>query len=97
MGLVISKKIFHSKEASIYFDSESLDKKIKIVIKKKDYPLAVSRNKAKRWVREILKQHGLSKGFVVVVRSGFLDLGFHGVDGLIEGPLLNFKKSQEAL
>ena len=97
MGLVISKKIFHSKEASIYFDSESLDKKIKIVIKKKDYPLAVSRNKAKRWVREILKQHGLSKGFVVVVRSGFLDLGFHEVDGLIEGPLLSFKKSQEAL
>ena len=93
LGLVISKKIFHSKEASIYFDSESLEKKIKIVIKKKDYPLAVSRNKAKRWVREILKKHGLNKGFVVVVRSGFLDLGFHEIEQLIKEPLLGFKKS----
>ena len=93
LGLVISKKIFHSKEASIYFDSESLEKKIKIVIKKKDYPLAVSRNKAKRWVREILKKHGLNKGFVVVVRAGFLDLGFHEIDQLIKEPLLDFKKS----
>ena len=55
--------------------------------------MAVSRNKAKRWVREILKQHGLSKGFVVVVRSGFLDLGFHKIDQLIKEPLLGFKKS----
>ena len=97
LGLVISKKIFHSKEASIYFDSESLEKKIKIVIKKKDYPLAVSRNKAKRWVREILKQHGLNKGFVVVVRSGFLDLGFHEIEQLLKEPLLGFKKSSKAL
>jgi ribonuclease P protein component len=55
--------------------------------------LAVSRNKAKRWVREILKQYGLNKGFVVVVRSGFLDLGFHEIDQLIKEPLLGFKKS----
>ena len=55
--------------------------------------MAVSRNKAKRWVREILKQYGLSKGFVVVVRSVFLDLGFHKIDQLIKEPLLGFKKS----
>ena len=55
--------------------------------------MAVSRNKAKRWIREILKQHGLSKGFVVVVRTGFLDLGFHKIDQLIKEPLLGFKKS----
>ena len=59
--------------------------------------MAISRNKAKRWVREILKQYGLSKGFVVVVRSGFLDLGFHEIDGMIKDPLLDFKKLQEAL
>jgi ribonuclease P protein component len=59
--------------------------------------LAVSRNKAKRWVREILKQYSLSKGFVVVIRSGFLDLGFHEVDRLIKDPLMDFKKSQMAL
>ena len=54
--------------------------------------MAVSRNKAKRWVREILKKHDLNKGFVVVVRSGFLDLGFHKIDQLIKEPLLDFKK-----
>jgi len=59
--------------------------------------LAVSRNKAKRWVREILKQYSLSKGFVVVIRSGFLDLGFHEVDQLIKDPLMDFKKTQKAL
>jgi ribonuclease P protein component len=56
--------------------------------------LAVSRNKAKRWVREILKQHGLGEGFVVVVRSGFLDLGFHAVHRLVKDLLVDFKKSQ---
>ena len=55
--------------------------------------MAVSRNKAKRWVREILKKHGLNKGFVVVVRAGFLDLGFHEIDQLIKEPLLDFIKS----
>jgi len=59
--------------------------------------LAVSRNKAKRWVREILKQYSLGKGFVVVIRFGFLDLGFHEVDRLIKDPLMDFKKSQMAL
>ena len=59
--------------------------------------MAVSRNKAKRWVREILKKHDLNKGFVVVVRSGFLDLGFHEIDQLIKEPLLDFKKSWGAL
>ena len=97
LGLVISKKIFHSKEASIYFDSKSLEKKIKIVIKKKDYPLAVSRNKAKRWVREVLRKHSLGKGFVVVVRVGFLDLGFNEVNQLVKDSLVAFKKSQVAL
>ena len=29
----------------------------------------------------------------MVVRSGFLDLGFHKIDQLIKEPLLGFKKS----
>ena len=56
--------------------------------------MAVSRNKAKRWVREIFKKHGLGEGFVVVVRSGFLDLGFQGVCAITKDPLITFEKSQ---
>ena len=97
LGLLISKKISHSKEASIYFDSESLEKKIKIVIRKKDYPLAVSRNKAKRWVREIFRNHHLGQGFVVVIRSGFLDLGFQENSKQANQPLEDFKESQVSL
>ena len=59
--------------------------------------MAVSRNKAKRWVREVLKQYDLSKGFVVVVRVGFLDLGFNEVNRLVKDSLVAFKKSQVAL
>ena len=70
----------------------ALKKKIKIIIKKKDYPLAVSRNKAKRWVREIVKKYFEGQGFIVVVRSGFLDLGFQEVLELMTEPLVSFKK-----
>jgi len=59
--------------------------------------LAVSRNKAKRCVREVLRQHSLGKGFVVVVRVGFLDLGFNEVNQLVKDSLVAFKKSQVAL
>ena len=59
--------------------------------------MAVSRNKAKRWVREVLRQHSLGKGFVVVVRVGFLDLGFNEVNQLVKDSLVVFKKSQMAL
>jgi hypothetical protein len=48
-------------------------------------------------VREVLKQYDLSKGFVVVVRVGFLDLGFDEVNRLVKDSLVAFKKSQVAL
>ena len=54
--------------------------------------MAVSRNKAKRWVREIVKKHFEGQGFIVVVRSGFLDLGFQEVLELMTEPLVSFKK-----
>jgi ribonuclease P protein component len=54
--------------------------------------MAVSRNKAKRWVREIVKKHFEGRGFIVVVRSGFLDLGFQEVLELMTEPLVSFKK-----
>jgi len=33
----------------------------------------------------------------VVIRFGFLDLGFHEVDQLIKDPLMDFIKTQRAL
>ena len=54
--------------------------------------MAVSRNKAKRWVREIVKKYFEGQGFVVVVRSGLLDLEFQEVLELMAEPLVSFKK-----
>jgi hypothetical protein len=39
----------------------------------------------------------LGKGFVVVIRVGFLDLGFQKIYQSIKDPLIGFKKSQEVL
>ena len=37
------------------------------------------RNKIKRWIREIFHHSGLNGGYVVVVRFGFLEIGYRGV------------------
>ncbi|MBD63128.1 MAG: ribonuclease P protein component [Gammaproteobacteria bacterium] len=73
---MISKKIYQSSYASIYFDDARPNKKLKIIIKKKDYSLAVHRNKIKRWIREIFRHNYQSRGYVVVVKEGFLKMGF---------------------
>ena len=97
LGLAISKKIFHSQEVSIYFDSTALEQKIKIIIKKKDYPLAVTRNKTKRWLREVFREFGLGPGFVVVVRKGLFELGFKDIKDISRPHLVGFKKPPECL
>lgn len=52
----------------------------------------MTRNKAKRWVREIFGSRNLGKGFVVVIRIGFLELGFKGVSLDFDAALSQFKK-----
>lgn len=52
----------------------------------------MTRNKAKRWVREIFGSHNLGKGFVVVIRIRFLDLGFKGVSLDFNAVLSQFQK-----
>ena len=49
------------------------------MVKKKDYSLAVHRNKIKRWIREIFHQSGLNEGYVVVVRFGLLEMGYRNI------------------
>jgi ribonuclease P protein component len=91
--LSISKKIFQSKEVSIFFDKESPSKTLKIIIKKDQFPLAIKRNKAKRWVKEVFKKNKLGPGFLVVLRSGFLEKGFGYIDEGVSSVLQRFKKT----
>ncbi len=46
------------------------------MVKKKDYSLAVHRNRIKRWVRDIFQKNFLNRGYVVVIRAGFLEEGY---------------------
>ena len=41
--------------------------------------MAVHRNKIKRWIREIFHCSGLNGGYVVVVRFGFLEMGYRNI------------------
>ena len=41
--------------------------------------MAIHRNKIKRWIREVFRKSLLGEGFVVVVRRGFLEVGFKGI------------------
>ena len=49
------------------------------MVKKADYSLAVHRNKIKRWIREIFHHSDLNEGYVVVVRLGFLEMGYKNI------------------
>tara|TARA_B100000579_G_scaffold362657_1_gene320852 strand:+ start:188 stop:571 length:384 start_codon:yes stop_codon:yes gene_type:complete len=95
LGFVISKKIYHSGYASIFFDVESKNPKLKIVVKKKDYSLAIHRNKIKRWIREIFRKNLLGGGYVVVVRGGFLEVGFKNISFDFGLALDNFVNSSQ--
>ena len=41
--------------------------------------MAVHRNKIKRWIREIFHRSDLNGGYVVVVRFGFLEMGYRNI------------------
>ena len=95
MGLVISKKIYHSSFASIFYDEGCINSSLKIVVKKKDYSLAVHRNKIKRWVRDIFQQNTLNKGYVVVVRTGFLETGYKEIHNEFKYALEKFLTEEQ--
>ncbi len=65
------------------------------MVKKKDYSLAVQRNKIKRWVREIFNKNLLSYGYIVVVKPGFLEAGFENVSSDFQGAIDNFVNRQQ--
>jgi len=55
----------------------------------------VQRNKIKRWIREIFKKNLLSCGYVVVVRRGFLEVGFKSISSDFQVALDNFVNKQQ--
>jgi|TARA_X000001036_G_scaffold73248_2_gene64795 ribonuclease P protein component len=52
--------------------------------------LAVQRNKIKRWIREVFRRNLLNEGYVVVVKSGFLEMGFKNISSEFQAALDNF-------
>ena len=74
---------------------DSPNQKLKILVKKKDYSLAVQRNKIKRWIREIFNKNLLNNGYIVVVRRGFFETGFKNISSDFQTALDNFVKGQQ--
>ena len=72
-------KHFHtSKNLRIFFINDGAPK-LRIVVSKKNFKLAVTRNKIKRQVKEIFKNNGLllKKGsFVLIAYKSFVELSF---------------------
>ena len=65
------------------------------MVKKKDYSLAVHRNKIKRWVRDIFQKNTLNKGYVVVVRTGFMEIGYKGIHNEFKTALEKFLTEEQ--
>ena len=57
--------------------------------------MAVHRNKIKRWIREIFRRGMLSEGYIVVVRRGFLEVGFKSISYDFGLALDNFVNSSQ--
>jgi len=57
--------------------------------------LAVERNKAKRWVREVFKGCYKCNGYVVVIGPGFLQKGYKNISIDFKKSLANFVNKAE--
>tara|TARA_B100000614_G_scaffold139400_1_gene123931 strand:- start:463 stop:642 length:180 start_codon:yes stop_codon:yes gene_type:complete len=57
--------------------------------------LAVHRNKIKRWVKDIFRKKLLNKGYVVVVRQGFLEAGYKEIHNGFNSALENFLTEEQ--
>jgi len=50
----------------------------------------VHRNKIKRWVRDIFQKHLLNRGYIVVIRAGFLETGYKDIHNGFKSALEKF-------
>ena len=53
------------------------------------------RNKIKRWVRDIFQKNTLNKGYVVVVRAGFLETGYKEIHNVFKSALEKFLTEEQ--
>ena len=76
----------------IFFkESCSVKPRVFIVVRKKDYPRAVDRNRIKRQIKSVLAQalkKDRSKDLVCVVGSGLLEESYVGIKKLVSSEML---------
>ena len=53
------------------------------------------RNKIKRWVRDIFQKNLLKRGYVVVIRAGFLETGYKDIHNEFNTALKNFLTEEQ--
>ena len=53
------------------------------------------RNKIKRWVRDIFQKNVLTRGYVVVIRAGFLEIGYKDIHDQFNAALKDFLTEEQ--
>ena len=53
------------------------------------------RNKIKRWVRDIFQKNMSTRGYVVVIRAGFLETGYKDIHDQFNAALKNFLTEEQ--
>ena len=53
------------------------------------------RNKIKRWVRNIFPKHLLKRGYIVVIKAGFLETGYKEIHNEFNTALKNFLNEEQ--
>jgi len=55
----------------------------------------VHRNKIKRWVRDIFQKNMLTRGYVVMIRAGFLETGYKDIHDQFNAALKDFLTKEQ--
>ena len=53
------------------------------------------RNKIKRWVRDIFQKNMLTRGYVVMIRAGFLETGYKDIHDQFNAALKDFLTEEQ--
>ena len=53
------------------------------------------RNKIQRWVRDIFQKNMLTRGYVVVIRAGFLETGYKEIHNEFHAALKKFLTGEQ--
>ena len=53
------------------------------------------RNKIKRWVRDIFQKNMLTRGYIVVIKAGFLETGYKDIHDQFNAALKGFLSEEQ--